>query len=94
MVLPDPAGPVTSSGELRWAITFCCAEQDAEIRQLLLEDAKLEKENPGSTDWHQKEVCTVSLLRHLHLTSDHLKLKMQLSGRFAQLVHLPYGDLD
>ncbi len=27
------------------------AEQDAEIRQLLLEDAKLENEKPGSTDW-------------------------------------------
>ena len=23
VVLPDPAGPVTSSGELRWAITLC-----------------------------------------------------------------------
>jgi superfamily I DNA/RNA helicase len=36
------------------------AEQDAEIRQLLLEDAKLEKENPGSTDWPVELVAALT----------------------------------
>ena len=36
------------------------AEQDAEIRQLLLEDAKLEKESPGSTDWPAELVAALT----------------------------------
>ncbi len=36
------------------------AEQDAEIRQLLLEDAKLEKEKPGSTDWPPELVAALT----------------------------------
>ena len=36
------------------------AEQDAEIRQLLLEDAKLEKESPGSTDWPTELVAALT----------------------------------
>jgi len=36
------------------------AEQDAEIRQLLLVDAKLEKEKPGSTDWPPELVAALT----------------------------------
>jgi superfamily I DNA/RNA helicase/RecB family exonuclease len=38
-------------GSEKQYILLSGAEQDAEITQLLLADAKLEKENPGSTDW-------------------------------------------
>ena len=41
----------TSEEVQKQYILLSGAEQDAEIRQLLLADAQAEKENPGSTDW-------------------------------------------
>ena len=47
-------------GSEKQYILLSGAEQDAEIRQLLLADAKLEKENPGSTDWPTELVAALS----------------------------------
>jgi superfamily I DNA/RNA helicase/RecB family exonuclease len=50
----------TSEEVQKQYILLSGAEQDAEIRQLLLADAQAEKESPGSTDWPSELVAALT----------------------------------